>query len=157
MAELPALVSPYHVPRASKTRKWLATGLALICLCVACVIIHRNTNSPVYSLRSRHVLVPDSGLNAPLNPTSAAMRAIAPDQYDVTVSTTEGEFSIKVTRNWAPHAADRFYNLASNGGTARRLCCTSTMLPRASHDSALTHLQDFITAVQYLMWSLENL
>ncbi len=43
------------------------------------------------------------------------MRDLAPDIYTATVSTTEGNFGIEVTREWAPHAADRFYNLAKNG------------------------------------------
>jgi hypothetical protein len=113
MAEGSALVSPYSVAGPSKARKWVVAGAALACLCVVSVIFRQSAHS--VSLRSRHVLIPDSGLNGPLNPTSAAMREIAPDVYDATVLTTEGEFSVKVVRKWAPHAADRFFNLASNG------------------------------------------
>src|SRR5712675_35409 len=39
------------------------------------------------------------------------MRAKAPDTYDVKFVTTAGDFTIKVTRAWAPNGADRFYNL----------------------------------------------
>jgi peptidyl-prolyl cis-trans isomerase A (cyclophilin A) len=35
----------------------------------------------------------------------------APAEYDVKFVTTAGEFTVKVTRAWAPNGADRFYNL----------------------------------------------
>ncbi len=35
----------------------------------------------------------------------------APAEYDVKFVTTAGDFTIKVTRAWAPNGADRFYNL----------------------------------------------
>src|SRR6202049_4871630 len=41
----------------------------------------------------------------------ATLRAKAPAEYDVKFVTTAGEFTIKVTRAWAPNGADRFYNL----------------------------------------------
>jgi peptidyl-prolyl cis-trans isomerase A (cyclophilin A) len=42
----------------------------------------------------------------------ATLRAKAPAEYEVKFVTTAGEFTIKVTRAWAPNGADRFYNLA---------------------------------------------
>jgi len=48
-------------------------------------------------------------------PDNEAFQARAPDEYRVRVSTTEGEFTIHVVREWAPHGADRFYNLVRNG------------------------------------------
>ncbi len=39
------------------------------------------------------------------------LRAKAPDAYDVKFVTTAGDFSVRVTRAWAPVGADRFYNL----------------------------------------------
>jgi len=39
------------------------------------------------------------------------LRAKAPDTYDVKFVTTAGDFTVKVTRAWAPNGADRFYNL----------------------------------------------
>jgi len=44
-----------------------------------------------------------------LQPTT--LRAKAPAEYDVKFVTTAGEFTVKVTRAWAPNGADRFYNL----------------------------------------------
>jgi peptidyl-prolyl cis-trans isomerase A (cyclophilin A) len=41
----------------------------------------------------------------------ATMRAKAPAEYEVKFVTTAGEFTVKVTRAWAPNGADRFYNL----------------------------------------------
>src|SRR6202171_4943505 len=41
----------------------------------------------------------------------ATLRAKAPDVYEVKFVTTAGDFSVKVTRAWAPNGADRFYNL----------------------------------------------
>jgi peptidyl-prolyl cis-trans isomerase A (cyclophilin A) len=35
----------------------------------------------------------------------------APAEYDVKFVTTAGEFTVHVTRAWAPNGADRFYNL----------------------------------------------
>ena len=41
----------------------------------------------------------------------ATLRAKAPAEYEVKFVTTAGEFTVKVTRAWAPNGADRFYNL----------------------------------------------
>jgi cyclophilin family peptidyl-prolyl cis-trans isomerase len=47
------------------------------------------------------------------NPSS--LNAQAPDVYLAKFDTTKGVFVIKVTRDWAPIGADRFYNLVKNG------------------------------------------
>jgi peptidyl-prolyl cis-trans isomerase A (cyclophilin A) len=39
----------------------------------------------------------------------------APDIFDVTFSTTKGDFVVRVNRAWAPIGADRFYNLVKAG------------------------------------------
>jgi hypothetical protein len=118
MADVPALVSPHSSTRESRRRNWAVAGAALFSLFVVAAYIQPST-LPV-ALRSK-TIIPDAGLDGPLNPTSAAMRVIAPDMYFATVATTEGHFTIQVTRSWAPHAADRFYNLAKNGQSARFL------------------------------------
>ena len=38
----------------------------------------------------------------------------APDVFDVEFTTTKGNFTVRVTRAWAPLGADRFYNLAKH-------------------------------------------
>lgn len=52
--------------------------------------------------------------NAPIfHPEKATEKA--PDEYKVLFTTTKGDFTIKVTRAWAPNGADRFYNLVKLG------------------------------------------
>ena len=41
--------------------------------------------------------------------------ATAPEEYRVRVETSEGVVVIRVVRAWAPHGADRFYNLVKLG------------------------------------------
>lgn len=41
----------------------------------------------------------------------ATLKARAPAVYDVKFVTTAGDFTVQVTRAWAPNGADRFYNL----------------------------------------------
>jgi peptidyl-prolyl cis-trans isomerase A (cyclophilin A) len=48
-----------------------------------------------------------------LDPSLANERA--PDKFQAKFSTTKGDFTIEVTRDWAPHGADRFYNLVKIG------------------------------------------
>lgn len=45
----------------------------------------------------------------------AAFNEKAPDVYMSQFDTSVGTFIIRVTRSWAPNAADRFYNLVKNG------------------------------------------
>ncbi|MEZ5353361.1 MAG: peptidylprolyl isomerase [Bryobacteraceae bacterium] len=54
---------------------------------------------------------------APSNPLLQPERltARAPDQYNVRLDTTRGPITITVHRDWAPLAADRFFNLVKNG------------------------------------------
>lgn len=45
----------------------------------------------------------------------AALKETAPATYTAQFDTSAGAFTITVTRAWAPHGADRFYNLVKNG------------------------------------------
>jgi peptidyl-prolyl cis-trans isomerase A (cyclophilin A) len=45
----------------------------------------------------------------------AALTEQAPDNYKVNFDTSRGVFVVEVHRDWAPLAADRFYNLVKNG------------------------------------------
>jgi peptidyl-prolyl cis-trans isomerase A (cyclophilin A) len=45
----------------------------------------------------------------------AALNEQAPAVYKVRFDTSKGPFVIQVTRAWAPHGADRFYNLVKHG------------------------------------------
>lgn len=48
-----------------------------------------------------------------MNP--AALNQQAPATYKVDFDTSKGSFVVDVHRDWAPHGADRFYNLVRNG------------------------------------------
>src|SRR6266699_4531621 len=48
-----------------------------------------------------------------MNPASLTEQA--PPTYTVNLNTTKGLIAIQVHRDWAPIAADRFYNLVKNG------------------------------------------
>lgn len=48
-----------------------------------------------------------------MNP--AALTARAPNTFEADFDTTAGSFVIEVHRQWAPHGADRFYNLVKSG------------------------------------------
>jgi peptidyl-prolyl cis-trans isomerase A (cyclophilin A) len=59
---------------------------------------------------------PSGDAAGPLHrPESEAMSRRAPDAYRVTFATTEGEFTVRVRREWAPRGADRLYNLTRHG------------------------------------------
>jgi len=46
--------------------------------------------------------------------TPSKLNAKAPQLFDITFHTTKGNFVVNVHRTWAPHGADRLYNLAKN-------------------------------------------
>ena len=54
-------------------------------------------------------------LNPLLHPQKTGMNQKAPPEFKVSFRTSQGEFVVKVTREWAPRGADRFYNLVKNG------------------------------------------
>src|SRR5512146_1648383 len=45
----------------------------------------------------------------------ASLTAQAPPVYKARFDTSAGTFVVEVHRDWAPHGADRFYNLVKNG------------------------------------------
>jgi len=49
------------------------------------------------------------------DPANELMNQTAPESFEVLFHTTEGDFTVAVTRSWAPRGADRFYNLVKNG------------------------------------------
>jgi peptidyl-prolyl cis-trans isomerase A (cyclophilin A) len=48
-----------------------------------------------------------------MNP--ASLKEQAPEKFKAKFTTTKGDFVVQVTRAWAPHGADRFYNLVKAG------------------------------------------
>jgi len=55
---------------------------------------------------------PATGPNL-MNPASMTLRA--PDVFQAKFHTTKGDFTVEVTRAWAPNGADHFYNLVRAG------------------------------------------
>ncbi len=53
--------------------------------------------------------------NPLLDPKSPSMNKQAPPKFLAKFSTSKGDFTVEVTRDWAPQGADRFYNLVRNG------------------------------------------
>jgi len=53
--------------------------------------------------------------NPLLDPQSSEMRAPAPASFRIRFETGGGPFVVEVTRAWAPHGADRLYNLVRHG------------------------------------------
>lgn len=49
------------------------------------------------------------------DPSHEEMNLTAPDTFEALFKTTQGDFTVKVTREWAPKGADRFYSLVKNG------------------------------------------
>lgn len=49
------------------------------------------------------------------NPESPELNRRAPELFKVRLRTSKGDILIEVHRNWAPHGADRFYNLVCTG------------------------------------------
>lgn len=52
---------------------------------------------------------------AVLNPLPPPADAASPDSFRVKFATTKGDFTVDVTRAWAPRGADRFYRLVTDG------------------------------------------
>jgi kynurenine formamidase/cyclophilin family peptidyl-prolyl cis-trans isomerase len=50
-----------------------------------------------------------------LNPSDPAWSEPAPDSFQVRIETSRGDFTMEVVRAWAPHGADRFYDLVRYG------------------------------------------
>ena len=48
-----------------------------------------------------------------MDPSKAT--ATAPDKFRVQFVTSKGNFTVEVTRAWAPNGADRFYNMVKVG------------------------------------------
>jgi cyclophilin family peptidyl-prolyl cis-trans isomerase len=48
-------------------------------------------------------------------PDASEWNRHAPDVFNVRMETTKGEMVVEVHREWAPHGADRFYNLVRAG------------------------------------------
>ncbi len=77
---------------------------ALLLLSLSACVFAQTKSAPAKSAAAAPSL---------LDPSS--LKATAPAEYDVKFTTTKGDITIHVTRAWAPHGADRFYNLVRAG------------------------------------------
>jgi peptidyl-prolyl cis-trans isomerase A (cyclophilin A) len=50
-----------------------------------------------------------------MDPKSPEMNQKAPDVFKAKFTTSQGDFTVEVHRNWSPNGADRFFNLVKNG------------------------------------------
>ena len=58
---------------------------------------------------------PPKKTNPDLDTSNPIFKKQAPAEYRVRFTTTKGEFDVKVTRDWSPSGADRFYALVQCG------------------------------------------
>lgn len=90
--------------------------LASACLAFA-LASAAQTPSPAPAKKPAAAAKAPAAKSAPFDPAllqPATLRLRAPAQYDVKFVTTAGDFTIQVTRAWAPNGADRFYNLVKH-------------------------------------------
>src|SRR5437773_10306030 len=66
------------------------------------------------ALAAASIALGQAATNAALK-NLAALKEMAPAQFKVNFDTSAGVFEVEVHRDWAPIAADRFYNLVKNG------------------------------------------
>jgi peptidyl-prolyl cis-trans isomerase A (cyclophilin A) len=71
-----------------------------------------SSPDPPSSVQQRH----QEPKTAPLlSPSAAEMNRRAPDLFNVRLETSKGVILLEIHRDWAPHGADRFYNLVLAG------------------------------------------
>jgi peptidyl-prolyl cis-trans isomerase A (cyclophilin A) len=92
-----------------KTCRILACALVCALLAVAGSAFAQTT-PPAKEAPAKSAAPASTYDKALLSP--AALKAKAPDVFEVKFTTTKGDFTVKVTRAWAPNGADHFYNLA---------------------------------------------
>ncbi len=75
------------------------------------------TRSIALALLSLSVLASAAAVQVPvlLRPDAPEMNRRAPDVFRVRLATSRGPVVIEVRRAWAPHGADRFFNLVAAG------------------------------------------
>jgi peptidyl-prolyl cis-trans isomerase A (cyclophilin A) len=60
-------------------------------------------------------LSPGQDKNPLMDPKAPAVNLTAPAEFKVKIETSKGDLLLKITRDWAPKGADRFYSLVKNG------------------------------------------
>src|SRR5579871_715437 len=85
--------------------------------CVASVFTASAWAQPPSQAKPAEGKAPAAAAKANFDPAllqPAALKAKAPEEFNVKFETSAGEFTVKVTRAWSPNGADRFYNLVQH-------------------------------------------
>jgi peptidyl-prolyl cis-trans isomerase A (cyclophilin A) len=72
----------------------------------ACADSPCGSAPPTSAIEADHIL---------LRPEAPELNEVPPDSFDVVFETSEGALRVRVTRDWAPLGAGRFYNLTRHG------------------------------------------
>lgn len=94
-----------------RTTCWWIAGVAVIAISTPGCAAQGTTNG----IRPTDTFTQTGSKSLPalLNPDQATLKA--PPEFLAVFKTTKGDFTVKVTRAWAPHGADRFYNMIKSG------------------------------------------
>ncbi len=99
-----------------KARSLFAVAMMLFLLVTVCAgetSAQTKTEPSKTTITQRPAGLPEGVNPALLQPRQ--LRDQAPETYDVKFTTTKGDFTVRVTRAWAPVGADRFFNLVKYG------------------------------------------
>ena len=95
--------------------RFISKIAVLACICsILSVAAAAQTPAPAPAKKPATAANAPATQKTPYDPAllhPETLRAKAPAEYEVKFVTTAGEFTVKVTRAWAPNGADRFYNL----------------------------------------------
>jgi len=95
-------------------------AIATVIVLCASLLVHAQTPAPKSASAQSSAAKTSAAHAAAAGPRAsllnpASLTAKAPAVFKAKFTTTEGDFVVEVHRDWAPHGADRFYNLVRNG------------------------------------------
>jgi len=96
---------------------FLSSIMLLAAVCVAALAQTKSAPAPA-AKNAQKAGAPKAATKAKTGPNlldPSTLKASAPPVYLVKLNTTKGPIVIRVTKNWGPNAADRFYNLVRAG------------------------------------------
>lgn len=107
-----------HNTRNETMPKWMTTvGLGGV-IAILAVVIGMPQGEAVGEPAAEDAVQGPAGkadLEVIGDPGHEKMNLTAPDTFKALFKTTAGDFTVQVTREWAPNGADRFYSLVKNG------------------------------------------
>jgi len=104
---------PATVAALARAATSLALAMAFLTVCERSARNGADTRPGGAPADAASVEVPDLALL--LNPGDPRWSERAPDLFRARFETSKGTFVIEVHHDWAPHGADRFYNLVRHG------------------------------------------